>query len=201
VTQKEEKNMRVDVMQHYGLTQPFSQTGYFETELHKQLLKDIKGAIQEGRLIAVCGVVGSGKTVTMRRLQQQLKEENKVTVSKSLTVEKHSVKLTTLIAALFYDISTDKKVHIPKGEQRERELRDLVRKNKRPIALFVDEAHDLNGCDLNLKQPQQKERQKDLFFAKTVSIFEPLKLMPVNLKCQPHRVVSSAYRQDKTSVL
>lgn len=44
--------MRVDVMQHYGLTQPFSQTGYFETELHKQLLKDIKGAIQEGRLIA-----------------------------------------------------------------------------------------------------------------------------------------------------
>lgn len=38
--------MRVDVMQHYGLTQPFSQTGYFETELHKQLLKDIKGAIQ-----------------------------------------------------------------------------------------------------------------------------------------------------------
>jgi len=30
------------------------------------------------------------------------------------------------------------------------------------------------GCDLNLKQPQQKERQKDLFFAKTESIFEPL---------------------------
>jgi hypothetical protein len=45
--------MRVDVMQHYGLTQPFSQTGYFETELHKQLLKDIKGAIQEGRLQSV----------------------------------------------------------------------------------------------------------------------------------------------------
>ena len=59
----------------------------------------------------------------------------------------------------------------------------------------------VNGCDLNLKQPQQKERQRDLFFAKTVSIFEPLKLMPVNLKCQPHRVVSSAYRQDKIAVL
>jgi len=140
--------MRVEVMQYYGLTQPFSQAGYFETELHKQLLKDIKGAIQEGRLIAVCGVVGSGKTVTMRRLQQQLKEENKVTVSKSLTVEKHSVKLTTLIAALFYDLATDKKVQIPKGEQRERELRELVRKNKRPVALFVDEAHDLNSHTL-----------------------------------------------------
>ena len=140
--------MRVEVMGHYGLAQPFSQTGYFETELHKQLLKDIKGAIMEGRLIAVCGVVGSGKTVTMRRLQQQLKEENKVTVSKSLTVEKHSIKLTTLIAALFYDLATDKKVQIPKGEQRERELRELVRKNKRPVALFVDEAHDLNSQTL-----------------------------------------------------
>lgn len=140
--------MRVEVMQYYGLTQPFSQAGYFETELHKQLLKDIKGAIQEGRLIAVCGVVGSGKTVIMRRLQQQLNEENKVTVSKSLTVEKHSVKLTTLIAALFYDLATDKKVQIPKGEQRKRELRELVRKNKRPVALFVDEAHDLNSHTL-----------------------------------------------------
>lgn len=140
--------MRVEVMQHFGLTQPLSQAGYFETEQHKQLLKDIKGAIQEGKLIAVCGVVGSGKTVTMRRLQQQLKDENKITVSKSLTVEKHSAKLSTLIAALFYDLSTDKKVQIPKGEQRERALRELVRKNKRPVALFVDEAHDLNGHTL-----------------------------------------------------
>jgi len=39
---------------------------------------------------------------------------------------------------------------------------------------------------------------KRFIFAKTVSIFEPLKLMPVNLKCQPHRVVSSAYQQDKS---
>ncbi|WP_020562091.1 ExeA family protein [Methylosarcina fibrata] len=140
--------MRVEVTQHFGLTQPLSQAGYFETELHKQLLKDIKGAIQEGKLIAVCGVVGSGKTVTMRRLQQQLKDENKITVSKSLSVDKHSVKLSTLIAALFYDLATDKKVQIPKGEQRERALRELVRKNKRPVALFVDEAHDLNGHTL-----------------------------------------------------
>jgi hypothetical protein len=102
--------------------------------------KDIKGAILEGRLI-----VGSGKTVTMRRLQQQLKEENKITVSKSLTVEKHSIKLGTLIAALYYDLAADKQVQIPKqGEGRERELRELVRKNKQPVALFVDEAHDLS---------------------------------------------------------
>lgn len=141
--------MRVEVMQHYGLTQPLSQAGYYETNHHKQLLKDIKAAIPEGKLIAVCGVVGSGKTVTMRRLQQMLKEEGRVTVSKSLSVEKQSIKLATLIAALFYDLTPDKQVQIPKqGERRERELRELVRKGKRPIALFVDEAHDLNGHTL-----------------------------------------------------
>ena len=37
--------MRVEVMQYYGLTQPFSQAGYYETDHHKQLIKDIKGAI------------------------------------------------------------------------------------------------------------------------------------------------------------
>ena len=44
--------MRVEVMQYYGLTQPLSQAGYYETDHHKQLIKDIKGAILEGRLIA-----------------------------------------------------------------------------------------------------------------------------------------------------
>lgn len=68
--------MRVEVMEHYGLTQSIEQAGYYETAHHKQLMKDIKGAIREGRLIAVCGVVGSGKTVTLRRLQQQLRDEN-----------------------------------------------------------------------------------------------------------------------------
>ncbi len=141
--------MRVEVMQHYGLTQPLSHAGYFETSQQKQLLKDIRSSILEGWLIAVCGVVGCGKTVTMRRLQQQLKDENRITVSKSLTVEKHSIKLASLIAALFYDLSADKQVQIPKqGERRERELRELVRKNRRPVALFVDEAHDLNGHTL-----------------------------------------------------
>lgn len=68
----------------------------------------------QGRLIAVCGVVGSGKTVTLRRLQQIPKEENRVFVAKSVSVEKHSIKLATLISALYYDLSQDKQVQIPK---------------------------------------------------------------------------------------
>lgn len=141
--------MRVAVMQHYGLTQPLSQAGYDETQHHQQLIKDIKGAILEGRLIAVCGVIGSGKTVTLRRLQQQLKEDNRVLVAKSLAVEQHSIKLGTLMTALFYDLSTEKQLRIPtQGETRERDLRELVKKNKRPVALCIDEAHDLNGHTL-----------------------------------------------------
>lgn len=141
--------MRVEVMQHFGLTMPLNQAGYYETGHHKELMKDIRGAISEGRLIAVCGVVGSGKTVLIRRLQQVLEDEKKVTVSKSLAIEKHSIKLATLIAALFYDLSPDKQVQIPKqGERRERQLQELVKKGKRPIVLFVDEAHDLNAQTL-----------------------------------------------------
>jgi type II secretory pathway predicted ATPase ExeA len=46
-------------------------------------------------------------------------------------------------------LTQDKQVQIPKqGERRERELQELVKKGKRPVALFVDEAHDLNGHTL-----------------------------------------------------
>ena len=34
------------------------------------------------------------------------------------------------------------------GEKRERELRSLVKKGKKPVALFVDEAHDLHSSTL-----------------------------------------------------
>lgn len=141
--------MRVEVMEHFGLTVPLNQAGYYETEHHKELMKDIRGAINEGRLIAVCGLIGSGKTVTLRRLQQMLEDEKKIIVSRSLAIDKHKVNLATLRAALFYDLSTDKNVRIPTGVERsERELLDLVKKNKRPVTLFVDEAHDLNGQTL-----------------------------------------------------
>ena len=72
----------------------------------------------QGRLIALCGVVGSGKTVTLRRLQQILKDENRVAVAKSLSVEKHSIKLATLISTLYYDLTQDKQVQIPKQSEK-----------------------------------------------------------------------------------
>jgi len=52
-----------------------------------------------------------------------------VTVARSLSVEKSSIKLATLISVLFYDLVQDKVVQIPKqGERRERELQELVKR-------------------------------------------------------------------------
>jgi type II secretory pathway predicted ATPase ExeA len=153
--------MRVEVMQHYGLTLPFEQAGYYETHHHQQLMADIKASILEGRLVVVCGIVGCGKTTLMRRLQQQLEEEKRITVSRSVAIEKNRVTLSTLMSALYYDLSSERKVRIPpKIEQRDRGLQELLKKNKRPVALFVDEAHDLNGNTLiGLKRLMELARE------------------------------------------
>jgi type II secretory pathway predicted ATPase ExeA len=48
-----------------------------------------------------------------------------------------------------YDLAADREPRIPSfPERRERELRELVRKTKRPVALFIDEAHDLHNNTL-----------------------------------------------------
>ena len=143
--QKRMANMRAEVMEFYGLTRSPRAVGYYETAHHRQLLQDIKQAVYDGDLVALCGVVGAGKTVTLRRLQDLLARENRVIVSKAISVEKSRVTLGTLITALFCDLSLDKEPKIPKqGELRERELRNLVRKRKKRIVLIVDEAHDLH---------------------------------------------------------
>src|ERR1700738_4957256 len=50
-----------------------------------------------------------------------------------------------LLAALFYDLSTEKTVTISNNsERRERDLQELFRRAKKPVALFVDDAHDLH---------------------------------------------------------
>lgn len=138
--------MLTEVMTHFGLVKEWRQAGYYETAAQKQLFKDLKVAAQSGSLVALTGIIGCGKTTTLRRLFAMLAKENKILVSKSLSVEKNRTTLATLIAALFYDLSTEEKeVKIPTlGEKRERELRDLIKKGKKPVVLFVDEAHDLH---------------------------------------------------------
>ncbi len=141
--------MRAEVMEYYGLARSPRAVGYYETAHHRQLLQDVKQAVYEGDLVALCGVVGAGKTVTLRRLQEVLTKENRVIVSRSMAVERNRATLGTLITALFCDLSTDKGPKIPTQiELRERALRDLVRKRRKPVVLIVDEAHDLHHSTL-----------------------------------------------------
>jgi type II secretory pathway predicted ATPase ExeA len=135
--------MRVEVMQHFGLAVPFEQAGYYERAHPSALIEQIRGAITAGRLVAVCGAIGSGKTVLLRRLQHILKEEDKITVSTSFALEKHRVGRSEFITALWYDVSTKTPARIPSGEKRERDLREWVRKHQKPVALFIDDAHEL----------------------------------------------------------
>ena len=97
--------MLTEVMRHYGLTRELGSAGYFETEHHRQLCREVGAAILAGRLVAITGMVGNGKTALLRHLQADLARENKVLVSKSLTVDQERTTVATLIDALFYDLS------------------------------------------------------------------------------------------------
>jgi type II secretory pathway predicted ATPase ExeA len=141
--------MLIEVMREYNLAKEFRKVGYYETPQQQQLFEELKVAIVNGMLVALTGIVGCGKTVTLRKLQNTLNQEGKILVSKSLAVEKQKTNLTTLISALFYDLANDKKLKIPsQGEKRERQLRDLICKGRKPVALFIDEAHDLSTSTL-----------------------------------------------------
>ena len=85
----------------------------------------------------------------LRRIQEALFQDKEILASKSLSLEKSQISLATLIMALFYDLATEKDFKIPtQAERRERALRDLIKKRQKPIALFIDDAHDLHSKTL-----------------------------------------------------
>lgn len=136
--------MRMEVMEHYHIVREFRNAGFYESSEHRQLLREIESAVQHGRFIVLSGIVGCGKTTTLNRLEEKLGESGNVLVAKSLSVDKERVNLAVLMLALFCDLVTDKDFVIPKQpEKRERVLRELIKKRKKPVVLFIDEAHDL----------------------------------------------------------
>jgi type II secretory pathway predicted ATPase ExeA len=137
--------MNLEVMKHYGLIKEFDKADYFEIDDYQNMLINIKSAIRSGGLIALTGVVGIGKTVTLRCIQKSIREENKILVSKSLATDKRRVNINTLYTALFADLATKKDGKLPtQPEKRERKLQSLIKELNKPIALFIDEAHDLH---------------------------------------------------------
>ena len=136
--------MDIESMKYYGLIKKFDKADYFETEHYKSMLSNIKLAIKSGGLIALNGIVGIGKTTKLRRIQQALRKDNKILVSKSLATDKLHVTINTLYTALFADLANRKDGKMPtQAEKRERKLQGLIKELNRPIALFIDEAHDL----------------------------------------------------------
>ena len=154
--------MLSDVMAHFGLTKSLRQADYFETEHHRQLLRELKAAIYEGGIVVLTGVVGSGKTVLLWRIQEQLRHEGQIEVSESLLFDMPCVTLSTLKLALYYDLATEKDGDLTeKPEKSERALLKVMQRCQKPIALFIDDGHDLHGQTLrSLKQCIEKTRHR-----------------------------------------
>jgi len=141
--------MNNEVMQFFGLNKPFHHVPFLETEPVKQQIETIKSALHTSGIIALTGLVGSGKTTLLWKIQQQLQDEKEVLVCRSLSTDKKRVNISTLYTALFFDLAKDKNFKAPNlPEQRERKLLELVKKQDKPIVLFIDEAHDLGSQTL-----------------------------------------------------
>jgi ABC-type glutathione transport system ATPase component len=73
--------MLSDVRNHYGLARDFGQAGYFETEHFEQIVSELKLEIKAGKLVALSGIVGCGKTTMLRRIQEALSQDREILVS------------------------------------------------------------------------------------------------------------------------
>jgi len=153
--------MRREIMEHYNIIRDFRNAGFHESEEHRQILREIEASLHHGSFMVLSGIVGCGKTTTLNRLQEKLTEKGDVLVARSMAVDKDRVSLSTLILAMFYDLATEKDFVIPtQSERRERALRELIKKRKKPIVLFIDEAHDLQSKTLvGLKRLMEMVRQ------------------------------------------
>jgi type II secretory pathway predicted ATPase ExeA len=137
--------MDIECMKYYGINKDFDKADYFEMPDYQKVLANIPQAIRAGGLIAITGIVGIGKTVALRRLQQTLREDKQIIVSKSFATDKRRVSISTLYTALFADLATKKDGRLPtQAEKRERKLQAMVKEINKPVALFIDEAHDLH---------------------------------------------------------
>jgi type II secretory pathway predicted ATPase ExeA len=146
------------VMEPFGLSKSLHMVAYYDSEYHQHVFQELQAAIRDGGIVAVTGVVGSGKTVLLARLQQHLREEGQIEVCESLVFDVQRVTLHTLKVALYYDRATEKDGDITgKPEKSERALMKVMQRCQKPICLFIDAAPDVHGQTLRgLKQLIEK---------------------------------------------
>jgi type II secretory pathway predicted ATPase ExeA len=108
------------------------------------LLPGLIEAVSNGHWVAIVGPVLSGKTTLLWRLQDELRAAGHVRVVRSLAVEKEKVDLATLQRALFYGLTSNSDYRIPRPpDRRLLQLLVLIRQRPEPVALCIDEAHDI----------------------------------------------------------
>jgi len=112
--------MLADVQSSYGLARPFQVVGNFETEHQRTIVQEVCATVQAGRLVVVSGLVGSGKTHLLRRIEDELAKAGKIAIAKSLAVDKRRTSLPSLIEALFYDLSPGDRAQMKIPKQAER---------------------------------------------------------------------------------
>jgi type II secretory pathway predicted ATPase ExeA len=163
--------MLSDVMTYFGFKRTLDHVGYFETQEQTNLFKELKPQIRQSRLIAITGVVGCGKTTALQRLQLELSSEKDIIISRCLAIDKDKVNVGVLMSALFLDLSTEKDAKPPNHpELRERKLLALIQKCRKPVVLFVDEAHDIHPSTLvKIKRLIELVRQNSCTFSRPKS--------------------------------
>ena len=72
--------MLADVQTHFGLARPFHRVGNYETEHQRTLVREVCAVVQTGRLVVVAGLVGSGKTHLLTRIEEELARSNRIAV-------------------------------------------------------------------------------------------------------------------------
>lgn len=128
--------LTTQIRKHFKIEHDCPLAGYYETTRLNELEKDIETALFSGKLISVTGSVGTGKTTLINRLQNKLNKNGKAIVSRSLSVDKNRVSLPSLLTALFLDISGKLDFKIPRAENRERTLLELVKCNELHLSDF-----------------------------------------------------------------
>src|SRR5215470_7302474 len=105
---KKDTTMLSGVMEHFGLSKSLHMVAYYASEYHQHVFQALQAAIRDGGSGAVTGVVGSGKTVLLARLQQPLREAGQIEVCESLGFDVQRVTRHTLKLALYDDLATEK---------------------------------------------------------------------------------------------
>lgn len=143
--------MIFDAFDYYGIEKDLSEAGFYKTETMKDMQQKIKDYVSNyGKIIAISGSVGSGKTSFINQIMRDIKTENKCIVSYSYSSDRERVDVKTLMTALLIDLSGGNKIQIPTStEVRDRTFVKLMEEHNKPVVLFIDEAQDLHANTLS----------------------------------------------------